>query len=301
MYRFANTGLSPDMLPSGYRLFVLCIVGIVLRSMFVACSVSTLETRKLFAFQLTTGISKKPIDVFSYYHWQALIIILKNTCLTLEDMLFSFYNWWSRHLDLPEVMPVASYPLTEARFTRQEIAVRVYTPPYINVKLRFRKIHQQLFALKVGEFIFINSWVFSCAPICQYNECWANRRFFILTYLGILNPILKTKMHLPRSECRASWQLNRDPPKCKHGQNPTPENHAKLLFTIGIPGQHTVSKYKSLVHTCMSSIWYLFHVEPNLSLFHFNLTWKTVYYPFLSAIYLDLVSYLMEPTAILDR
>jgi hypothetical protein len=36
------------------------------------------------------------------------------------------------------------------------------------------------------------------------------------------------------------------------GQNPTPENHAKLFLTIGIPSGHRsayyISKYKSLVH-----------------------------------------------------
>jgi hypothetical protein len=36
------------------------------------------------------------------------------------------------------------------------------------------------------------------------------------------------------------------------GQNPTPENHAKLFFTIGIPSglRSAYSKYKSLAHIC---------------------------------------------------
>jgi hypothetical protein len=43
---------------------------------------------------------------------------------------------------------------------------------------------------------------------------------------------------------------------------------SQLEFPV-VSGQLTISKYKSLVH--MSSyIWYLFHVEPNLSLFHFH-------------------------------
>jgi hypothetical protein len=41
-----------------------------------------------------------------------------------------------------------------------------------------------------------------------------------------------------------------------------------------VSGRHTISKYKSLVHVFI--YWYLFHVEQNLSWFHFHLTWKTV-------------------------
>jgi hypothetical protein len=59
------------------------------------------------------------------------------------------------------------------------------------------------------------------------------------------------------------------------GQTPSPENHAKLLFTTGIPSglrsAYYISKYRSL-STYVLIYWYLFHVEPNLSLFHFHLT-----------------------------
>jgi hypothetical protein len=52
-----------------------------------------------------------------------------------------------------------------------------------------------------------------------------------------------------------------------------PNYFSQLEFPV-VSGQHTISKYRSLVHDLI--YWYLFHVEPNLSLFHFHLTWKTV-------------------------
>jgi hypothetical protein len=61
------------------------------------------------------------------------------------------------------------------------------------------------------------------------------------------------------------------------GQNPIPENHAKLHFTIGIPSGLRSAYYIKIYKPCTYVLiyWYLFHVEPNLSLFHFHLTCKT--------------------------
>jgi hypothetical protein len=47
---------------------------------------------------------------------------------------------------------------------------------------------------------------------------------------------------------------------------------SQLEFSV-VSCQHTISKYKSLVH---NYVLIYFHVEPNLSLFHYHLTCKTV-------------------------
>jgi hypothetical protein len=60
-----------------------------------------------------------------------------------------------------------------------------------------------------------------------------------------------------------------------------------------VSGQHTLSKYKSLVH--MSSYIGTFFMWNQISAC-FMFTWPEQLYSFLSAIYLDLVSYLMGPT-----
>jgi hypothetical protein len=67
---------------------------------------------------------------------------------------------------------------------------------------------------------------------------------------------------------------------------------SQLEFPV-VSGQHTLSKYKSLVH--MSSLVH-FSCGTKSQLVLFSLDLKN--YPFRSAIYnyLDLVSYLMEPT-----
>jgi hypothetical protein len=65
---------------------------------------------------------------------------------------------------------------------------------------------------------------------------------------------------------------------------------SQLEFPV-VSGQHTISKYKSLIHMSSYIYWCLFHVEPNLGLFHFHLTWKTV-----SISQCNIVSYLMEST-----
>jgi hypothetical protein len=60
------------------------------------------------------------------------------------------------------------------------------------------------------------------------------------------------------------------------GQNPTPDNHAKLHFTIGI------SSGSFFMWNQISAC--------------FNFTGPEKMHPFLSAIYLDIESYPMEPT-----
>jgi hypothetical protein len=69
---------------------------------------------------------------------------------------------------------------------------------------------------------------------------------------------------------------------------------SQLEFPV-VSGQHTISKYKSLVH--MSSYigtFFMYGTKSQPACFIF--TWPEKLCPFLSAIYQDLVSYLMEPT-----
>jgi hypothetical protein len=67
---------------------------------------------------------------------------------------------------------------------------------------------------------------------------------------------------------------------------------SQLEFPV-VSGQHTISKYRSLVH--MSSYIDTFFMWNQISAC-FIFTSPKKLYPFLSAIYLDLVSYMMEPT-----
>jgi hypothetical protein len=71
-----------------------------------------------------------------------------------------------------------------------------------------------------------------------------------------------------------------------------PSYFSQLEFPV-VSGQHTISKYRSLVH--MSSYSCPFFMWNQISAC-FIFTWPEQLYPFLSAIYLVFVSYLMEPT-----
>jgi hypothetical protein len=71
-----------------------------------------------------------------------------------------------------------------------------------------------------------------------------------------------------------------------------PSYYSQLEFPV-VPGKHTISKYRSLVH--MSSYIGTFFMWNQISAC-FIFTWPENLHPFLCAIYLDLVPCLMEPT-----
>jgi hypothetical protein len=73
-----------------------------------------------------------------------------------------------------------------------------------------------------------------------------------------------------------------------------PSYFLQMEFPV-VSGHQTISKYRSLVH--MSSYIGTFFMWNQISACNFIFTWPEKLYPFLSAIYLDLVSYMMEPTS----
>jgi hypothetical protein len=74
-----------------------------------------------------------------------------------------------------------------------------------------------------------------------------------------------------------------------------PSYISRLEFQV-VSVQHTISKYRSLVHLCPHILVPFSCGTKSQLVSCFIFTWPEKLHPFLSAIYLDLVSYLMEPT-----